>query len=325
VEISRLSPSLAPDTQIPHNLSQSGSIPPSPPHFAAPTIKTPNTSHTYRDIWLLRKYVLTFAVPSRKSSLPPREVLLVGFPIRVVIKYGTEIELSEASTLRFLAKTTSIPVPKVHCAFQRGKMKYIMMEYVKGESIRETWAGRQPAEKEKLLKQLRGYFDELRNIPHPRPGVICSAKTGPLFDRCIYKDKFGPFANETDFNNFLRCGVGQGHELGDAAEFYRKEGVKAAFSTLMAMQNKESSMICFTHADANGTNILVRGKKVVALIDFETSGFYPEYWEHTTAMTNAMNVNDTLWKEEIGSFLREYPRQLEMERLRRELSGVYEF
>ena len=42
----------------------------------------------------------------------------------------------------------------------------------------------------------------------------------------------------------------------------------------------------FTHGDVSGSNILVKGGKVVVLIDFEMAGFYPEYWEYTTAMNS---------------------------------------
>lgn len=63
--------------------------------------------------------------------------------------------------------------------------------------------------------------------------------------------------------------------------------------------------------------------RVAALIDFELSGFYPEYWEYTTAM----NVNrfDGFWKAEIPKFLKEFPDELEMERLRRKHFGAYGF
>jgi thiamine kinase-like enzyme len=77
--------------------------------------------------------------------------------------------------------------------------------------------------------------------------------------------------------------------------------------------------ICFTHGDASSSNILVRNGRVVALIDFEMSGFYPEYWEYTTAM----NVNrfDSFWKGETGKFSIAYPRELEMETLCRKYFG----
>ena len=39
----------------------------------------------------------------------------------------------------------------------------------------------------------------------------------------------------------------------------------------------------FTHCDLNPCNILARKGKVVGLIDWEFSGWYPDYWEYTSA------------------------------------------
>jgi hypothetical protein len=81
----------------------------------------------------------------------------------------------------------------------------------------------------------------------------------------------------------------------------------------------KSHDICSTHGDATSSNILVRGDKIAALIDFEMYGFYPEYWGYT----NAMNANrfDGFWTEEVGKFLQASPRELEMEELRRKHFG----
>ena len=68
----------------------------------------------------------------------------------------------------------------------------------------------------------------------------------------------------------------------------------------------------FTHGDINGSNILVKNGKVVALIDFEMSGFYPQYWEYTTAMHS--NYVDG-WTEQIPKFLTPYPTELDMTNL----------
>lgn len=36
---------------------------------------------------------------------------------KICVKYGRRVHLSEASTLLFISEHTSIPVPKVYCAF----------------------------------------------------------------------------------------------------------------------------------------------------------------------------------------------------------------
>ncbi|QGA21624.1 hypothetical protein EYB26_009335 [Talaromyces marneffei] len=78
--------------------------------------------------------------------------------------------------------------------------------------------------------------------------------------------QIGPFKDEAAFNQTLRYS-------GDAA--------------------RRGHKIVFTHADLNPRNILVdrmvqpdgsRGWKVTGIVDWETSGYYPEYWDYTKAM-----------------------------------------
>ena len=56
----------------------------------------------------------------------------------------------------------------------------------------------------------------------------------------------------------------------------------------------------FTHGDLHPGNILVSQEedgswKIVAIIDWENSGFYPAYWE-SIKMTNTMDISvDSDW------------------------------
>lgn len=50
------------------------------------------------------------------------------FFLNLCIKFGDSVTLAEANTLRFIAKHTSIPVPKVHCAFTHRGKTYILLE-----------------------------------------------------------------------------------------------------------------------------------------------------------------------------------------------------
>ncbi|KAF9230802.1 hypothetical protein BU15DRAFT_56867 [Melanogaster broomeanus] len=38
--------------------------------------------------------------------------------------------------------------------------------------------------------------------------------------------------------------------------------------------------VYFTHGDLLSGNILVDGSRITAIIDWETAGFYPEFWEY---------------------------------------------
>ena len=57
----------------------------------------------------------------------------------------------------------------------------------------------------------------------------------------------------------------------------------------------------FTHGDLNTFDILVREGKVVGLIDWEFSGWYPHYWEYTSAWFGS--VMKTQWQGLLEDFL----------------------
>ncbi|KAH6853284.1 hypothetical protein B0I37DRAFT_3137 [Chaetomium sp. MPI-CAGE-AT-0009] len=46
----------------------------------------------------------------------------------LIVKSGRFAHLTEAATLRFVAEKTSIPVPRLHCAFLHNNRAFIVME-----------------------------------------------------------------------------------------------------------------------------------------------------------------------------------------------------
>ncbi|TVY35454.1 hypothetical protein LSUB1_G005608 [Lachnellula subtilissima] len=302
------------------------------PFYANATIDLPIPSPLYRATSLQTTHLRALAYASAyiagifhlsPTPMIKRKTITIKAPFSMVMKYGTQIQLYEASTLRFIAEKTSIHVPKVYCAFEHRGMKFILMEFVRGRRLKDIWDRTSPTGRQELLTQLKEHFVELRNIPHPRPGAICSAEIGPLFDRRIdmHRRRFGPFECETDFNSFFRCGVTNTDELEVVARGYGGEKVHEELAKMIAIQNKENRKICFTHGDAHSGNFLVKDGKIVAGIDFEMAGFYPEYWEYTTAMTTGHPeaYHFQWWRQEARNVLNEYPEELQGEVIRQDL------
>jgi hypothetical protein len=68
-------------------------------------------------------------------------------------------------------------------------------------------------------------------------------------------------------------------------------------------------------------NIIVRGDEVVGNIDWETAGWWPEYWEYTSAWH--VNPYNEFWREEVDKFLEPKVEELDMERARRKFFGDF--
>lgn len=206
--------------------------------------------------------------------------------------------------MRFIAKHTSIPVPKVYCAFTCGERTYIVMERIDGEMVGNGWRFRSAESQKRILLQLKQMVDEMRSLPAPGPGVA-NVDGGPLFEERIPGTslRHGPFRNIQEFHKHLREGVESGpHFPPEARE-------------LIAQHDAPWPLPVMTHGDLSSLNILARGDTVVGIIDWETAGWYPYYWEYTSACQP--NPRDYFWRDELDKFLDPMPEELAMEETRR--------
>jgi aminoglycoside phosphotransferase len=227
----------------------------------------------------------------------------------ICVKYGRRVHLSEASTMRFISQHTSIPVPKVLCAFTRSDCTYIVMERIKGDIIGSGWVRRSEDSKAKLLSQLARHIHEMRDLQPPEGMGLASVDGGSLFDCRVPGPslRFGPFATTQDFHRHLRRGM----------EFDPR--LDPEVQELIKQQQSKTWPLVFTHGDLSSLNILVREDDIVGIVDWETAGWYPSYWEYTSA--HQVNPQNSFWVYEIDKFLQAMPEEQAMERVRQKYFG----
>ncbi|KAK1566041.1 kinase-like domain-containing protein [Colletotrichum navitas] len=214
---------------------------------------------------------------------------------------------AEAHTMQFIARRTSIPVPKVHCAFVHQSATYIVMSKIDGQMAWLHWKGRSEASQRRILDQLHSMVSQLRAIA-PTEGIgIANVDGGPIYDcRLPSKSFWGPFATVRDFHTELVNGANlevryenQPPDLDELFDFYRQANNKTVL----------------THGDLSSFNVLKRGDEVVGIVDWETAGWMPSYWEYTSAWF--VNPQNPFWQQEVDKFLSPMPYELRMENIRR--------
>lgn len=193
-------------------------------------------------------------------------------------------------------------------------MTYIVMERLEGDYIGNGWYMRTKESREHILRQLKKMVDEMRRIPCPANGRVASVDGGTLYDCRLpntlgKRRRFGPFKDIPEFHRWLRSG------------FEAHPDHVPDISELIRLQDDGTWSLCFTHADLSSLNILARGDDVVGIIDWETSGWYPDYWEYTTAWN--INPQNEFWRNEVDHFLEPRPKALAMERIRMQYFGDY--
>lgn len=276
--------------------------PPAPPIYTS----TENL-RSINDTWYWR--FLTLAAIKLLGSIRPRQGMILFITRTLCVKYGPLRHLPEASTMEFIACNTSIPVPKIYCAFTHNGWTYIMMRRLGGECLAYSWKSRSAESQAKILQQLKEMIDGMRRIAPPSPAVA-NIDGGRLWDCRLPGSTltFGPFDNVDCFHHYLRGGINS-----------QSTHYPMAVNELVQLHTREWPQPVFTHGDLSSLNILAEGDIITGIVDWETAGWYPHYWEYTTACQ--VNFRNTFWREEIDKFLDPWPEELRMEKLRQAYFG----
>ena len=139
----------------------------------------PTTSRGINDTCLHRWVLLIFL--ETFGCMRPHDRCVLLLTNNLCVKCGALVQLSEASTLRYVGEHTSIPVPKIYCAFQHKGSAYILMDRINGKELARGWGTRSTESKEKILAQLKKMVQELRSLPPPSLR-ISNVDGGPVYD-----------------------------------------------------------------------------------------------------------------------------------------------
>lgn len=295
----------------------SDSAPPYIPPIDNTAIQHDGTDHLAINNTLLRRFLTLLALRTT-ARFYRYDGPCIPISKRLIVKSGPFVHLTEAATMSFVASRTSIPVPRVHCSFVHGNQAYIVMERIQGDSFPKAWKTLSKADVESIFVQLRRMLRELRELTPPPGTGVESCVGGSLRDSRIPRSRprLGPFGTIQEFHLWLRDGLNP-EEHPDRKNDQDWKDIKA----MVAKQDGPWPAPVFTHGDLNPFNIMVRGGKVVSIIDWEFAGWYPFYWEYTSAWYG--NLTRQSWQSTITKFLDPYPEELEMEIIRQKWWGEF--
>lgn len=105
----------------------------------------------------------------------------------------------------------------------------------------------------------------MRSLAPPSPEAVCDAAGGEVWESRLAKGDhpFGPFQTHADYHDFTTWTY--------TVPFLAQQRPE------LAQLSQRSYRSVFTHGDLAPRNVLVRGDKLAAIIDWETSGWWPEY------------------------------------------------
>ena len=228
-------------------------------------------------------------------------------PRKLVKRSNENVRLTEALTMGFIAKNTSIPVPRVIDVFEFKGETYLVQEFIDGHVLEDVWLKLTPDQQTSAVDQLKDYLDQLRALKPTEPGKVQAVDGRGLTDRRVSRGgEWGPFNTHEEFGDFSFRGLVK-HNLEkypDARELYAKvEGRK--WKTV------------FAHGDFGPHNVLWKDGRIVAVIDWEFAGWFPEYWDYCRAWIVSGSVEHvarryTCWKM-LDKVIDRYPDELAVE------------
>ena len=240
----------------------------------------------------------------------PFDNQVCALPFGLMLKWsdGTRIEEVLATKVAYNA---GFPAPKIinygyHPTVLHAHVS-ILMTRLPGEELSTAYEKMDPTEKATIKSELKMYLDVMRKWKNPwGRECICSISGSPIRSVRIPHHKVGPCENEQAFFDHL---IGAAWKGGLSKEKYSE-----LFETASKLPALKPHKIVFTHGDLKHHNILAYRGHVSGFLDWESAGWYPEYWDFTTA-TRFGGVPGYWWYElMLDIFGDEYLDELKSER-----------
>jgi hypothetical protein len=223
-----------------------------------------------------------------------------------VTKSGFGVRSAEAEAMRLVSKHTDVPVPEVlftdfspdeevtdRSDFFKPDFHppegMIGMTVIPGIPLEQKWDTLDNEAKESICLQLWDLISKVRNIARPQEieGLYQCAADGSLSRDPMLEDlqKPGrPISSDSElrariYERYIQCG-----------------GTRYENQLLDMLPPSERSV--FTHADIAPRNVMVdEQNSVTGILDWESAGWYPEYWEYAQIMRPAFWGDWSVWMD----------------------------
>ena len=192
---------------------------------------------------------------------------------------------TECTTLQYLEQhAPQFPAPRPLGVLAAGTTSFIFMSLILGTSLDRIWPQLSEQQKCHVSDQLNNLILDLRLVPwSPNMPLGGVNGEGCKDARRSMRKASTPICSSAEFEDFLFSNPSFGGAV--------------YISFLRSLFKSDAACIKFTHGDLRPENIIAKLSEdgvctITGIIDWETSGFYPEYFE-STKVTNTMAPQET--------------------------------
>ncbi|PPJ49693.1 hypothetical protein CBER1_02141 [Cercospora berteroae] len=195
---------------------------------------------------------------------------------------------SEAAMMHYAA-THGVQAPKVQGVYEIVTTRpnkpiavAMVSERASGMRLSDVWQDLDRPTQDNIKDQLRQQLAHMRACTSEEIGRLSGTPTYNIYDR-LATTLCGPFSDEEAFDDWCLARVPEGLwglQRKRWARWLEKERSKSGGKTRFVL----------THGDLTPRNIIVDNGKITGIIDWERSGFFPEYAEYAFAVQFGHNI-----------------------------------
>ncbi|KAE8423369.1 kinase-like domain-containing protein [Aspergillus pseudocaelatus] len=190
-------------------------------------------------------------------------------------------------------ENTSIPVPTVLKSWEEDGHTLILMKCIPGEPLSKAWPRLSTHEKEGIAKQTAEYPLQLGKLQSDN---IQSLGGGPVYSNFLFKNKdfdlpHGPLASDDELWAHMERGL--------------NEAITETVRIRLRHRMPPATPYTFTHGDLTNVNVMVENESLIGIVDWETSGYFPVWWEYVYTSV-ADSEKDREWKTLLRKHMPDY-------------------
>ncbi|KAK7541921.1 kinase-like domain-containing protein [Phyllosticta citribraziliensis] len=247
---------------------------------AAPSLQTPTPRWLRLLVGLIHTLLseLSMRYYCRWLELPVDNQIM-QLPFGLVLKWSDGTQVEEVLATK-MARAAGLPVPRIISYGEHPDTPHavvsILMTRLPGEELGQVYDKLSQVQREAVLEDLKSIFSAIRKWHNPWGGTrICSPSGAGIRSVRVPHHQIPPCENKDEFIDFLL--QPKSKSAFDSVEDF--ETGLAAVKSLRSIPHK----IVFSHGDLKHHNIMVHRGRVSGIIDWESAGWYPEFWDFTTA------------------------------------------
>ncbi|KAJ5204808.1 uncharacterized protein N7498_005687 [Penicillium cinerascens] len=239
----------------------------------------------------------------------------------IVVKYGGCVDVWEGQALVYLERhVPKVPAPRLYAMYHDSKQVFLIMQRVPGVQLNSIWPSLADSEKDDIIAKLQLIFDAMRKVECPWPDFFGGLDGGGVHHYLFYsqhgdEDFLGPFTGEPAFVAGL---VGNYRAL---VERNNLPDYKARFYEKYLARVLQGHRPTLTHGDVQQKNIMVventsrpndqGGRSFdIVLVDWENSGWFPDFWEFFCASYPLNFQWDEDWSYRVQEFVQVWPAEM---------------